>query len=82
MRKRRSIGISEIMTDTTQSKIHLCQTIFCDIFLLPVHIDAADIALFGLNKIYALNKHTAGHKAKINLNAVFDTKVSVNLRTR
>ena len=53
------------MTDASQSKVHLCQSIGRSFLLLPIHIDTANIALFSFHQVCALNKHTSRTTARV-----------------
>ena len=53
------------MTDASQSKVHLCQSIGRSFLLLTIHIDAANIALFGFHQVCALYKHTSRTTARV-----------------
>ena len=53
------------MTDASQSKVHLCQSIGRSFLLLSIHIDTANIALFSFHQVCALNKHTSRTTARV-----------------
>ena len=50
---------TQIMTDTAQSEVHLCQSIGGGFLFQPIYIDTTDFALFGFYQVGALNEHTA-----------------------
>ena len=61
---------TKVVADAAQSKVHFCKTIGCRLFFLSINIDAADVALFGLDKVSTLNKHTTGAAAGVVQGAV------------
>ena len=47
-----------MITDTTNGKVHLCQTIGCRFRLLSIHIHCLGITTMCLDELSSLNKHT------------------------
>ena len=45
---------TQIMTDTAQSEVHLCQTVGGCFLLLSIYIDTTDVALFGFYQVGTL----------------------------
>ena len=70
MGKGRVCFTAKMMADAAQGKVHLCKAIGGGLFFLTVYIDAADIALFRLDKVSTLNKHTTGAAAGVVQGAV------------
>ena len=56
---------TQIMTDTAQSEVHLCQTVGGCFLLLSIYIDTTDVALFGFYQVGTLNEHTAGATTRV-----------------
>ena len=61
---------TQIMTDATQSEVHLCQTIGGSLLLLSIDIDTTDVTLLGSYQISTLNEHTTRATTRIIKSAV------------
>ena len=57
--KGRIAHLAQVVADVAQDQIHLGQPIGRWLFLLAVHIDAADVATFFPDEFCALNEHAA-----------------------
>ena len=56
---------SQMVAESTQGKVHLCQTVGGRFLLLTVNVDTADVTLLFSDQIGTLDKHTTGAAAGI-----------------